>query len=177
MRHGRLTALAGAGAAALAAGAWLAVARLENAGGPAPGTGASGPVAAAATLPTPGPSGGLPEQAGGDGSSSADGSARRAARPSPHAPAAPFVQRFAAQPGVRPLPPRRSPTAKVSVPANVDGCDHNYGEKTQCIPARFPPDATDKCDWLKAHGFKTIRVVGTDRQKLDEDSDGVACNT
>jgi hypothetical protein len=175
MRRGRLTALAGAGAAALAAGVWFAVARLENPGAPLPGTAASGPVAAAATFPTPGPSGGLP----GDGSAatSADRSARRAARPSPHAPAAPFVQRFAAQPGVRPLAPRRSPTATVPVRANVDGCDHNYGEKTQCVPAQFPPDVTDKCDWLEERGFKSIRVVGTDRQKLDEDHDRVACNT
>jgi hypothetical protein len=172
MRNGRrLTVLAGAGAAALAAGVWIAVARLDNSG-PQWGTAAAGPVAASATLPTPGPSGGLP---GESAATSADGG--RAARPSPHAPAAPFVQRFAAQPGVRPLAPRRSPTATVSVRANVDGCDHNYGEKTQCIPQQFPPDASDKCDWLTAHGFKSIRVVGTDRQNLDSDHDGVACNT
>lgn len=60
--------------------------------------------------------------------------------------------------------------------ANVDGCDRNYGGKTQCIPMTFPPDADDKCDWLTAHGFQHIAVVGSDRQGLDHDHDRVACN-
>ena len=178
MSRTRLTALLGIGAAALAAGVWVAAAPPGHPGAPPRAAAADRPVAATATLPTPGPAGGHPGRAdGGSPITSADGLARQeASRPSPHAAAAPFVQRFAAQPGVRPLPPRRSPMATVGVPANVDGCDRNYGERTQCIPVHFPPDATNKCDWLKAHGFQRIRVVGTDSQRLDHNRDGVACN-
>jgi hypothetical protein len=179
MSRKRMRALVGIGSATvLTAGVWVAAVGLEHRSA-SPGVAwADGSVAAAATLPVPGSSGGASDRVKGDVlATPADGSARQQAqRPNPHAAAAPFVQRFAAQPGIRPLPPRSSPTAKVRVPATVDGCDRNYGEKTQCIPLKFPPDATDKCDWLAAHGFEHIRVVGTDRQKLDHDHDGVACN-
>ena len=51
---------------------------------------------------------------------------------------APFVQTFAAQPGVRPQPALPSPTSTHSVPAGVDGCDHAYGTRSQCIPRASP---------------------------------------
>jgi len=89
--------------------------------------------------------------------------------------AEPYVQDFAGQPGAKPLPKLPSPTVTHSVRANVDGCDHNYGEVTQCVPWTFPPGTADKCDWLRERGFKELRVAGTDRQKLDDDHDGVAC--
>ena len=89
--------------------------------------------------------------------------------------AEPYVQDFAGQPGAKPLPKLPSPTVTHSVRANVDGCDHNYGEVTQCVPWTFPPGTADKCDWLRERGFKQLRVAGTDRQKLDDDHDGVAC--
>ena len=100
---------------------------------------------------------------------------RAPAAPAP-APAEPFVQGFAAQPGVKPLKPVPSPTVTLKVAANIDGCDHAYGESTQCIPWTFPPGTADKCEWLAAHGFTGIKVVGTDRQKLDVDGDKIACN-
>jgi hypothetical protein len=60
---------------------------------------------------------------------------------------------------------------------NIDGCDHGYGEPTQCIPWTFPPGTTDKCVWLTAHGFGAVRVLGTDRHHLDPDGDGLACDS
>ncbi|MEV4640610.1 hypothetical protein AB0J80_25030 [Actinoplanes sp. NPDC049548] len=91
--------------------------------------------------------------------------------------AAPFVQDFARQPGVKPLPRKPSPKAKLSMPAFADGCDHAYGDRNQCIPLVFPPGTTDKCAWLAEHGFKDVAVVGRDRQRLDPDGDRIACNS
>ncbi|WP_436535807.1 hypothetical protein [Actinoplanes sp. HUAS TT8] len=70
----------------------------------------------------------------------------------------------------------KSPTAPLKVPAFVDGCDHNYGTATQCVPLTFPAGVTDKCAWLAAHGFTDLIVAGKDRQRLDADADGIACN-
>ncbi|WP_157963484.1 hypothetical protein [Actinocorallia populi] len=65
-------------------------------------------------------------------------------------------------------------------PKDWGGCDRNYGEATQCVPWTFPDGITaydDKCLWLELNGFTTaIKVVGTDRQKLDNDGDKTACN-
>jgi hypothetical protein len=61
------------------------------------------------------------------------------------------------------------------MPANADGCDHNYGSVTQCVPWTFPPGTSDKCAWLHAHGLTPLKVVGVDRQSLDPDGDRVAC--
>ncbi|MGX6600777.1 hypothetical protein ACWKSP_01370 [Micromonosporaceae bacterium Da 78-11] len=89
---------------------------------------------------------------------------------------APFVQSFAAQPGVRPQKPLPSPTKTVAVPVNVDGCDHAYGTRLQCVPWTFPEGTTDKCAWLTEHGFTALAVVGKDRQRLDLDGNGIACD-
>ena len=35
---------------------------------------------------------------------------------------------------------------------------------------------TDKCAWLAAHGYAAVRVTGPDRQKLDPDGNGTACD-
>ncbi|GID93119.1 hypothetical protein ACFQFC_05380 [Amorphoplanes digitatis] len=96
--------------------------------------------------------------------------------PATSATAGPFVQTFAQQPGVRPQRPLPSPTATHHVPANVDGCDHNYGTITQCVPWTFPDGTTDRCAWLAGHGFERLRVVGEDRQKLDSDGNKIACD-
>jgi hypothetical protein len=96
--------------------------------------------------------------------------------PAPAAKAEPFVQDFAQQPGVKPLKRLPSPTARLSMPVNVDGCDHAYGAPTQCIPWVFPAGTTEKCAWLAAHGFTAVKVVGKDRQKLDPDGNGIACD-
>lgn len=97
-------------------------------------------------------------------------------RPGPHGKPAPFTQTFAAQPGVTRQKPRRSPTAPVKVAPSVDGCDHNYGARGQCIPVTYPEGTVSRCGWLRDHGFKAVKVVGADRQKLDPDKNGVACD-
>ena len=94
------------------------------------------------------------------------------------APAAPFVQHFADGPTASPLPKQKSPTAPLKVSAFVDGCDHNYGTRTQCVPLTFPDGITGveaKCAWLAAHGFTNLIVAGQDSQGLDPDGDGTAC--
>jgi hypothetical protein len=90
-------------------------------------------------------------------------------------PAEPHVQAFAQQPGVSALPPLPSPTGSHPVEAHIDGCDRNYGTPAQCVPWTFPAGTTDVCGWLAAHGFGPLAVVGTDRQGLDRDADGIAC--
>ncbi|MFC4069761.1 hypothetical protein [Actinoplanes subglobosus] len=99
------------------------------------------------------------------------------ARPGRHAAPAPFVQTFAAQPGVTRQKAKRKPTAPVKVPAAVDGCDRNYGTIAHCIPVRFPAGVTDKCAWLRDHGYRDVKVVAKDRQGLDPDRNGVICDT
>jgi hypothetical protein len=92
---------------------------------------------------------------------------------------APFVQRFADGPAAGPIPRQKSPTAPLKVPAFVDGCDHNYGTPTQCVPLAFPSGvagATGKCSWLAAHGFTGLIVAGKDSQGLDADGDGTVCD-
>jgi len=109
---------------------------------------------------------------------SAAASSTRVASPAPVPPgsAAPFVQAFANQPGVPAQAPLPSPTAKLSMAPNLDGCDHDYGTVAQCVPWTFPAGVTDKCAWLQEHGFVHLKVVGTDRQHLDPDGDRVACD-
>lgn len=84
-------------------------------------------------------------------------------------------------------PPKKLPaTAEpVPLPADLDGCDHGYGTAGQCVPVVFPPgvgDSTEeRCDWLKKHGFKELKVhdkvkpAEKDKLKLDKNKDGVAC--
>jgi hypothetical protein len=69
-----------------------------------------------------------------------------------------------------------SPTATVSEPIGIDGCDHDYGTFNQCVPLTYPAGVTSRCAWLLAHGFGPLKVVGTDREHLDTDHDGVACD-
>ena len=95
--------------------------------------------------------------------------------PVPTGSAGPFVQAFANQPGVPAQAPVASPTARLSMAPNLDGCDHDYGTVAQCVPATFPAGVTDKCAWLAAHGFKNLKVVGVDRQNLDPDGNKIAC--
>jgi hypothetical protein len=88
----------------------------------------------------------------------------------------PYVQNFAHQPGARPKRPLASPRTTHSVRPNVDGCDRNYGTVTQCVPWKFPAGTTDKCGWLAGHGFGRLVVQGVDRQRLDRDGNGIACD-
>ena len=160
---------------AVAAGIWLVA---------APGEGDAAPVAAAAPRPTdstwPGRSAGPSATA-----SVTPATAAPAASSSPAAGGAggpvepvaePFVQNYAGQPGVKPLKPLPSPTRTHYVRPNVDGCDRNYGEVTQCVPWTFPAGTTDKCAWLADHGFKALKVAARDRQRLDPDGNKIACD-
>ncbi|MFG1610632.1 hypothetical protein [Actinoplanes sp. NPDC049265] len=112
-----------------------------------------------------------PERLGGTGRP-------RAAQlpPGSKAKAQPYTQPFAAQPGTRPLARKARPKSATPMPPNTDGCDHNYGTRVQCVPWTFPDDVTDKCAWLTGHGYRDLKVVGRDRQKLDPDGDETACD-
>ncbi|GAA0688810.1 hypothetical protein GCM10010193_48650 [Kitasatospora atroaurantiaca] len=83
--------------------------------------------------------------------------------------------------------PKKLPASATAVPqpVDVDGCDHDYGVIGQCVPVAFPPgvgtSTQERCDWLKAHGFKELKVhnrakaADKDKLKLDKNKDGVAC--
>lgn len=163
----------------LAAGVWLVAAPGSHASpavAPAPRpTDSTWPLLAAGPAGSPSVPPSVPL-----GSAAATAVPSAPAAPKPGATAAPvaqpFVQSFAGQPGVKPLKPLPSPTGTHFVRPNVDGCDHNYGEVTQCVPWTFPPGTTDKCAWLAAHGFPALRVAAADRQKLDPDGNRIACD-
>ncbi len=86
---------------------------------------------------------------------------------------------------------------------NADGCDHDYGTKdqcvpwkipasagttgagttgaacgwlNQCVPSKVPGTAGAACEWLQRNGFGPVRVSGRDRQNLDTNHDGIACD-
>jgi hypothetical protein len=77
--------------------------------------------------------------------------------------------------------PSASAQAKLVTPKvawNVDGCDHDYGTATVCVPWTIPgatPRA--KCAWLTSNGFADLKVYGTDRQRLPEDAQGYVCES
>jgi hypothetical protein len=156
----------------LAAGVWLLA---------APGQPAASP-AAAPVAPAPRPTDSTwPRLAAGPSATpSVPPTSAAPGAPSSTAPAGPtaepFVQNFAGQPGVRPRKPLPSPTTTHFVRPNVDGCDHNYGGITQCVPWTFPAGTTDKCLWLADRGFRDLRVAAADRQKLDPDGNKIACD-
>jgi len=171
MNRVRLSGLAVAVVALLVAGAWALASRP-----PRSGAWVSGQLPAAAREALGSPSADVAASPGPGTSPGPGAGATKAARGGPSHTAAPFVQPFAAQPGVKPLRPRKSPTAPVRVDITVDGCDHNYGTRTQCVPLTFPVGVTDKCEWLAQHGYRGLKVTGTDRQRLDPDGNGVACD-
>ena len=144
-------------------------------------TDAAAPLSQPAPAPAPSVAGSLTPDGVAVAATTVTSSASAAVSPRP-APAAttlapaPFVQNFAAQPGVEPLPAKPSPTATISIAPNIDGCDHGYGTRTQCVPWTFPPSVTDKCAWLAAQGFESLTVHGKDRHKLDPDRNGIACS-
>ncbi|GAA2600996.1 hypothetical protein GCM10010435_95470 [Winogradskya consettensis] len=96
-------------------------------------------------------------------------------QPPPGTPA-PYVQPFADQPDTKDLAPRPSPKTPVKMPAFADGCNHAYGTRNQCVPLEFPPGTTDKCTWLKSHGFKKLTVQGKDTHLLDRNANHTACD-
>ena len=69
-----------------------------------------------------------------------------------------------------------SPTAPIEIAEGTDGCDHAYGDPNMCVPWQFPAGVTDKCGWLRTHGFKPLAITGgRDRHGLDRNGDGIAC--
>ena len=87
----------------------------------------------------------------------------------------PYVHDFAD--GLRDKPLRNlAGPHRVAVAWNVDGCDHDYGTANQCVPWSIPAPAGQRCQWLKADGFGPLKVYGRDRQHLDTNLDGVACD-
>lgn len=164
----RLAIIAGA-LGVVAAGTWFVVAAGES---------ETSPPAASAPRPTDStwPLLGSPGATAPVTSSAAAPTTRSTRAVPPPKKAEPFVQSFAGQPGVRPQKPLPSPTSTHYVRPNVDGCDHNYGTITQCVPWTFPAGTKDKCAWLADHGFKKLAVAGKDRQKLDTDGNKIACD-
>jgi hypothetical protein len=142
----RTTAAPGSPASAQAPMTAPAFASGSASGGPAPVPAAGSPPVPASPLPPPAPT-----------------------RPGPHA------QPFAGQPGAVVRSAQPSPTAPRPVEVDLDGCDHDYGTAGQCVPWTFPAGVSDRCGWLRAHGFGPLAVVGTDRLGLDTDHNGVAC--
>lgn len=76
--------------------------------------------------------------------------------------------------------PDAKPVAKESIVPYADGCDHNYGKVPLCVPWAFPQgfhtSPAKKCEWLKNHDFGRIPITGVDRQSLDPDENGLACD-
>ena len=64
----------------------------------------------------------------------------------------------------------------IKEPVNIDGCDHDYGTGSQCVPWHIPASSPQAaCAWLKANGFGPLKVYGTNRQNLPENSAGYVC--
>lgn len=115
------------------------------------------------------------EETGESGVGPAEGSGgEREAGSAESAP--PYVQPFAQQPDSTPHTGLPSPTAGVEIAEGSDGCDHAYGDRHVCVPWQFPDGVTDKCAWLKSHGFEALKITGgRDRHGLDRNGDGIAC--
>jgi len=179
LRRGLSFAAVAALVAAAAAVLWtLGRAGLTAGTTPAPAAAAAVPAVSDATRPSsaPAPMAPVPTRSDPAPSPAKPGATADAV---PAATPAPFVQHFADGPTASPLPRQKSPTAPLKVPAFVDGCDHNYGTTTQCVPLVFPggvAGAEGKCAWLATHGFTDLIVAGKDSQGLDADHDGVACD-
>lgn len=77
-------------------------------------------------------------------------------------------------PRPRDVPPRPSTTPRL--PESVDGCDHAYGRRNQCVPWSFPAGVVDGCAYLRDKGFGPLAVHGRDRHGLDRNGDGSACD-
>ena len=155
--------------------------------GPQPGTSRTASVAVRGVLPSTAPTPGGPGAGRDTGAAGIAGkhpekatagqsAGRLPTDPARHPTPAPFIQTFAGQPGVTRQKPKQKPTTPVKVAPAVDGCDRAYGTIAQCIPVRFPAGVTDKCAWLRDHGFKDLKVTGRDRQNLDPDRNDTACD-
>jgi hypothetical protein len=96
-------------------------------------------------------------------------SAEPAAAAPPTSDAQPYVRDFANQLSgdvKQPLPSAEP----YSYGPTVDGCDHDYGVRGECVPYNFPPGVANtpaaKCAWLATQKFRNLEVPGQDRHKL-----------
>jgi hypothetical protein len=69
-----------------------------------------------------------------------------------------------------------SAAAVAVAPAGLGGCEREYGTSAHCVPSSYPPGVTDRCAWLRAHGYEPLQVIGPDRLGLDTNHNGVACD-
>lgn len=56
------------------------------------------------------------------------------------------------------------------VPVGLDGCDYNYADgdtgRRICVPRTAPPGQRIDCAYLRAHGIRSVRVIGDDSRRL-----------
>lgn len=92
-----------------------------------------------------------------------------AAQPPPTSDADPYIRDFANKLSGEVHTPLPTPEIFTHGP-NVDGCDHAYGVRGECVPYNFPsgvgPTPAAKCAWLASHGFRALEVPGKDRHGL-----------
>ena len=89
---------------------------------------------------------------------------------------APYVPYFGGVPAGKTRVVKNKSDAPIKEPVNIDGCDHNYGMPGQCVPWQIPASSPQAaCAWLKANGFGVLKVYGTNRQNLPENSAGYVC--
>jgi hypothetical protein len=63
-----------------------------------------------------------------------------------------------------------------SVHKFVDGCDHNYGAGSVCVPTTLPTGAAG-CAYLKDHHFSIPLAVKADDKSIDPSGNSLACDT
>ena len=91
---------------------------------------------------------------------------------------APFVPYFGSSTAGNTHVVKKQRDIPVKEPANIDGCDHDYGTGNQCVPWQIPASSPQAaCAWLRANGFGPLKVYGTNRQHLPENSAGYVCAT
>jgi hypothetical protein len=91
---------------------------------------------------------------------------------------APYVMNFGGDTPGKTRVIKNKSDAPIKEPVNIDGCDHDYGTPGQCVPWQIPASSPQAaCVWLKANGFGPLKVYGTNRQNLPENSAGYVCAT
>ena len=89
---------------------------------------------------------------------------------------APYVPYFGDSVSANTHAVKKNRNVPIKEPVNIDGCDHDYGTGSQCIPWHIPASSPQAaCAWLKANGFGSLKVYGTNRQNLPENSAGYVC--
>ncbi|HEU5000634.1 MAG TPA: G5 domain-containing protein [Lapillicoccus sp.] len=86
-------------------------------------------------------------------------------------PAPPPSARTTAPPA--PPAPRSTPTTKTSPPPSTEKCDPNYSGA--CVPIASDVDCAGGSGDGPAYVDGPVRVIGTDKYRLDADHDGIGC--